>query len=147
MRVPLRGEIIRAMAALDAVLRDSEFFFSHRRRATESQWTTLTLAAGWTVPSGDRAPAVNIDPDGIVRLRGVAHAPSGGTSRILTLPAGYRPAKLEVPPRASVHYTGAGAIVLDGYIYLESNGDVEYVGAGSVDVLLGATVFRIPGFG
>jgi hypothetical protein len=90
-------------------------------------WRSLPFAGGWTnVGQGHQDPAYHKDQLGIVSLRGIATHPAGATGAgetVANLPAGYRPARVEIFVTAD---GGTSAIRVnvnpDGRVALEAGG-------------------------
>jgi hypothetical protein len=102
--------------------------------AAEENWRVVgaggepAFAAGWSSLGAYESVGFRKDRDGVVHLRGVAsRATNSSGSPMFTLPAGYRPAKLEAFGVMSAD--GSGNLV---------NGAVEVGSAGSL-VVYGAT--------
>lgn len=75
------------------------------------------------------APAYRKDHLGIVYLRGTASSSSGSVSTILSLPSGFRPT---ASCRFIIFAVDSGNAISTGFLEMRSNGNLAYLGGGSL---------------
>jgi len=106
-------------------------------------WTAPTLLNGWVNYSATFNPAGYFrDKTGIVHLRGLVRSGTvtAGTA-IFTLPAGYRPARLEI--FSNVAYT---TIYVYGRCDVNTAGNVNFYAGGNAFFSLDGITFRASGY-